>query len=147
MALKKNDEAEKASEAAKASKTATVATETKTEGDAGTETKIEGSPALQVEPTEPPADPVVQKTEKQIQEEKDAEAAQAQQRLDDEAAVREQAGKPVKKELRLVPVENLRPTAFMQPSTGKWIKGGETENLLDDGWLENHVKAKLLKLL
>lgn len=146
MALKKNDEKVDEVEKETAAKTAKTTTPA-TEGDAGTQTKIEGSPALQVEPTEPPAEPVVQKTEKELQAEKDAEAAQAQQRLDDEAAVREQAGKPEKKRLELVPVENLRPTAFMQYSTGKWIQGHSTENLLDDGWLENHVKAKLLKRL
>lgn len=118
-----------------------------TGGDTGVQTNVADAPALQVEPTEPAADPAVQKTDKELQDEKDAEAAQEQQRLDDEAAVRAQEGKPAKKELRLVPVENLRPTAFMQASTGKWIQGGATENLLDDGWLENHVKAKLLKRL
>lgn len=114
-------------------------------GDTGVQTPVSTDPAMVVEPTEPAAPAVVQKTEKQLQEEKEAADAQDAQRLADENAVREQAGKPAKKELILVPVENLRTTSFMQPSTGKWIKGGQTENLLDDGWLENQVKAKLLK--
>lgn len=119
----------------------------KVEPTADAQTPAAPAPAVVVEPTEPAAPPVVKKTEKELQDEKDAADEQAAQRLADENAVREQAGKPEKKELKLVAVENLRPTAFMQPSTGKWIKGGATENLLDDGWLANHVKAKLLKLV
>lgn len=141
MALKKADDKDE-----KATPEKATPTEAGT-GDAGTQTQANTAPAVIVEPTEPAAEPVVQKTEKELQDEKDAVDQQAADRLADENAVREQAGKPAKKELTLVPVENLRPTAFMQPSTGKWIKGGATENLLDDGWLANHVKAKLLKLL
>lgn len=105
------------------------------------------APSTTVEPTEPAAPAVVPKTEKELEDEKRVADEFAQKRLDDEAAAREQAGKPPVKRLELVPVENLRPTDFFQASTGKWIKGGATENLLDDGWLENHVKAKLLKRL
>lgn len=145
MALKKaeDNKDEKATQE-KAATTAAEKVESAT-GDAGTQTQAATAPAVIVEPTEPAAPPVVQKTEKELQAEKDAADQQAADRLADENAVREQAGKPVKKELTLVPVENVRHTAFMQPSTGKWIKGGATENLLDDGWLENHVKAGLLK--
>lgn len=144
MALKPKDQKDEAT-----TKTAAEpAAETVVETPAATEPVAQQTaPAVVVEPTEPAAAPVVQKTEAELADEKRLRDEFEQKRLDDEAAVREQAGKPAKKELRLVEVENLRPTAFMQASTGKWIQGHSTETLLDDGWLENQVKAKLLKRL
>ncbi len=141
MALEPQDQKDDAA-------TKTVASEPVVETPVTTETVVQQTaPAVVVEPTEPAAAPVVQKTEAELADEKRLRDEFEQKRLDDEAAVREQAGKPAKKELRLVEVENLRPTAFMQASTGKWIQGHSTETLLDDGWLENQVKAKLLKRL
>lgn len=49
--------------------------------------------------------------------------------------------------LLLIPVENLTKVDFRQPSSGRWIKAGQVEHLLDDGWLANQVKRKLLKKL
>lgn len=44
-------------------------------------------------------------------------------------------------------VLNLRKTAFRQPSTEMWIKGGEEKYLENDGWLRNHIAARLLALV
>jgi len=141
MALKKADEQKD-----EQVKTPAVADTNAAAAEPGT-VDLANSPALKVEPTEPESPAVIEKTAAELAQEKKDQDEFEQKRLDDEAAVREQAGLPAKKELRLVPVENLRPTPFMQYSTGKWIQGHATENLLDDGWLENHVKAKLLKRL
>lgn len=81
-------------------------------------------------------------------EEKAADdAAEAQASEEAEAAVAEEAAvkKPV---LRTeVKVLNLRQTDFRQHSSGRWIKAGQEEYLLNDGWLRNHVRAKLLKIV
>ena len=145
MALKKADEKTPAEE-----KTVTQPVAEKVPAEPAAEPVVTDPAPAVTDPTvvtDPPADPVVEKTQEQIDQEAAERAAFEQARLDDEAAVNEQAGKPEAKKKELVEVENLRPTAFMQYSTGKWIQGHSTEWLLDDGWLANHVKAKLLKLV
>lgn len=70
-----------------------------------------------------------------------AEAAVAET-LPEEPAVAEEADKP-----EFVKVENVRKTGFRQPSTEWWIRGGEVRLMANDGWLENHVNAQLLKVV
>lgn len=56
----------------------------------------------------------------------------------------EPAAEPEDGKVHFVEVQNLRKTAFRQPSTGLWIQAGEVKYLAVDGWLENHVRANLL---
>ena len=65
---------------------------------------------------------------------------------EEEAAAAEAAKVPAPGASHLK-VLNLRKTSFRQPSTGLWIKGGEEKYLENDGWLKNHVGARLLALV
>jgi hypothetical protein len=79
-------------------------------------------------------------------EESDKRAESERQRLAQEAEVARAAGKrPLEKTLVLV--ESLTFSDLRQPSTGTWIKGKGEEHLLNDGWLQNQVNSKLLKII
>lgn len=153
MALKKDPAADAAKET-----TPAVATGTETQGPAaGTETpagagadavasseltnSITGKGTAITDLTKP------EKTQEEaLAEARALIALSDQQDMDNADAVAVQEGRqPL--ELKLVLVENLTHAAFRQHSTGKWIYGKTTEHLLNDGWLSNQIKAKLLALV
>jgi hypothetical protein len=132
MALKKPDAAEKAAAAAPAE---TPVKESPAAAPAAAEPAPAAAPAA--EPAPAPAEP--------------APAAPA-------AAAAEEAKAPVDptantgpdavlrmadSEGELVTVTNLRKTSFRQHSSTLWIDGSETKKMVNDGWLQNQVAARL----
>lgn len=75
-----------------------------------------------------------------------AVALAADPAAEEEAAAAEAAKVPAPGASHLK-VRNLRKTSFRQPSTELWIKGGEEKYLENDGWLRNHLAARLLALV
>lgn len=148
MALKKDPAADAAKET-----TPAVATGTETQGPAAdTVSKIDGTATEQGAAITGQGTAITDLTKpEKTQEEALAEARALialsdQQAMDNADAVAVQEGRqPL--ELKLVLVENLTHAAFRQHSTGKWIYGKTTEHLLNDGWLANQIKAKLLALV
>lgn len=111
-------------------------------------TTPEAAPRVQPNPAPPPAPESKQTTEQTtvLQEptlKEQGAALQAQ--LDDQAELLKAEGEkaPV---MRMVEVHNLRTVSFRQPSTGIWIYE-ENVMMLDDGWLRNQCRAKLLKIV
>lgn len=148
MALKKDPAADAAKETPPA-----VATGTETQGPAADAvSKIDGTATEQGAAITGQGTTITDLTKpEKTQEEALAEARALialsdQQDMDNADAVAVQEGRqPL--ELKLVLVENLTHAAFRQHSTGKWIYGKTTEHLLNDGWLSNQIKAKLLALV
>ena len=81
-----------------------------------------------------------------VQEEADKDATSDNERLAQEAEVARLAGKePL--EQTLVLVQSNTYSDLRQPSTGKWISGHGQAHLLNDGWLDNQIRVKLLKIV
>ena len=142
MALKKATEAkapEEESKAPAAPAAAEPVVETKVPDTAGEATQTPAEPvAPAAEPKPEAAAPVAEP-----EPEAAAPAAPAAEPEPEAApSAEEEAEKPA-----FVVVANVRKTAFRQPSTGLWIQGGEVKHLANDGWLENHVNARLFELV
>jgi len=143
MALKKPAEATEKVETKDAASPAPEAKETPAETGSATITAPAGEGAAPVNSVAPLAEE--QKTPSVIEKDAPTENQQVKHtntelKLQDEAK-----GKDPAKTVTLVPVKNLKGVAFRQPSTGTWIDEYGTAHLLDDGWLANQVKAKLLE--
>lgn len=82
--------------------------------------------------------------DKKVQDDKDAESERLRNAESDEVA--KIAGRQPR-ELKLVLVESLIIPDLRQPSTGKWIPGKGQAHLLHDGWLNNQIKSRLLKIV
>lgn len=81
-----------------------------------------------------------------LQLETDKQVESDRERLEQEAEVALAAGKtPL--ERKLVLVESRSFSDLKQPSTGTWIYGKGQAHLLNDGWLENQINAKLMFLV
>lgn len=81
-----------------------------------------------------------------LQEEADKQAASDRERLAQEEEVAKAAGK-TPRELTLVLVESNTHSDLRQPSTGTWITGKGQAHLLSDGWLNNQIASKLMKIV
>jgi uncharacterized protein YhaN len=80
------------------------------------------------------------------QELAEQEAASTRERLAQEEEVAKAAGKtPL--ERKLVLVESLTFSNLRQPSTSTWIEGKGIAHLLHDGWLNNQIASKLMKIV
>lgn len=111
-------------------------------------TEVPSTPVAQTAPADLPTE-VVDALE--------TAAAQAAAPLDPAAVAahedqkaREQAlakGQDPEKVPTHVKVLNVRKVSQRQPSTGLWIDENEEAYLLNDGWLRNQVRAKLLKVV
>ena len=148
MALKKTEK-DAATEAAAtpAPEASAPAAETVTTGAgnivASSGTKTTSQPAEPdvnaVAPTQTEKTPsVIEKDQVSAEEQAAHDNAQLQ-------AEAEAKGQDPKKVKVLVEVENLKSMAQRQPSTGTWIEPKSTAHVLDDYWLENQVKAGILK--
>lgn len=146
MALKKTEkDATTQAEPVAADKPETPAVpEQATTSTEGTLTNTQSTQPLEstvnaVAPTETEKTPSVIEKDQVTAEE---QAAHDNAQLQAEAEAKGQDPKKVKV---LVEVENLKSMAQRQPSTGTWIEPKSTAHVLDDYWLENQVKAGILK--
>ncbi len=85
------------------------------------------------QPTESGAGPVPQSATTSDQPAADATAGEPAQAAPEE--------KP-----KLLTVTNRAKSSLRQPSSGWIIKSGESREMLNDGWLENQLNARLLVL-
>lgn len=131
MALKKPDAAEKAAAAAPAE---TPVNESPAAAPAAAEPAPAAAPAA--EPAPAPAEPAPAAPA--------AAAEEAKAPVDPTANTGPDAVlRMADSEGELVTVTNLRKTSFRQHSSTLWIDGSETKKLVNDGWLQNQVAARL----
>ena len=100
------------------------------------------------QPTESGAGPVPQSATTSDQPAADAtagEPAQADQPAAD-ATEGEPAQAAPEEKPKLLTVTNRAKSSLRQPSSGWIIKSGESREMLNDGWLENQLNARLLVL-
>lgn len=143
MALKKTDK-----DAATGAVAEAAAAPTPEAADPAAETVTTGSgnivasagTHISSQPVEPEAKTpsVIEKDQVSAEE----QAAHTNTQLQAEA---EAKGRDPKKAKVLVEVENLKSMAQRQPSTGTWVEPKGRAYLLDDNWLENQLRAKILK--
>lgn len=151
MALKKTDKdlATGAAPEAAAPEAATPAAETVTTG-SGNVVATPGS-LTSSQPVEPEANAVAPTQTETTPSVIDKDQVTAkEQAAHDNAQLQAEAeakGQDPKKVKVLVEVENLKSMAQRQPSTGTWIEPKGTAHVLDDNWLENQLRANILKLV
>lgn len=111
--------------------------------------KVSPTPAAPVDDDRPLDEGEESVTDKPLTAEEKTRLAGLQEeklRAEAEAKAAAEGTKLLKKDTpQLVSVKNLRQTSFRQPSTGFWIGANETKFLLDDGWLANQIRAKLMR--
>lgn len=144
MALKKTEkEPAENTQSTQASQAAEKPEATQTQTGSATITAPAGEGQAPVNSVAPLAE--TEKTPSAIEKESPTEGQQVKH-ANKEIRERDEAkGKDPEKSLTLVKVKNLKGVSFRQPSTGTWIDEHGTAHLLDDGWLANQVKAKMLE--